>query len=137
MTRGFEFFRTKCEGDYSSLSLPRTFFGRSLVEQASFEGSDLTESALCWNDFVEVNFSSASLHRADLRRSVFDRCLFIDCDLRGADLRGSDFTDCRFSGARLEAAVVERGAGWLGGLDEAQRAQLTLAASEGDDPLGG
>jgi uncharacterized protein YjbI with pentapeptide repeats len=134
---GFSFFRTKCEGDYSSLSIPRTYFGKSLVEQTSFENSDLTESVLCWNDFVDVNFSLASLQRADLRRSLFERCLFTNCDLRAADLRGSSFTDCNFSGAHLEAAVAERGASWLGSLEEAQRAQLTITNSDGDEPMGG
>lgn len=134
---GFEFFRTKCEGDYSSLSIPRTFFGKSLIEQASFENSDLSESVLCWNDFIDVNFSSASLQNADVRRSVFERCLFANADLRGADLRGSDFTDCSFAGAQFEGAVAERGADWLKALEPSQRAQLTEANSDGDDPSGG
>jgi Pentapeptide repeats (8 copies) len=81
---GFSFFRTKCEGDYAGLSLPRTSFGRSPIEPASFENSDLSESVLCWNNFADVNFSRASLQNADLRR-----CLCANADLRGADLRGS------------------------------------------------
>jgi BTB/POZ domain-containing protein KCTD9 len=134
---GFEFFRTLCEGDYSALSIPRTFFGRSRIAQASFENSDLFESVLCWNDFVDVNFSRASLQNADLRRSVFERCLFASADLRGADLRGSAFTDCGFSGALLEGAVVERGADWLTALEPAALAQLQQVDDEGDDPAGG
>jgi uncharacterized protein YjbI with pentapeptide repeats len=131
---GLRVLPTKCEGDYSALSIPRTFFGKSLIEQASFENSDLSESVLCWNDFIDVNFSSASLQNADLRRSVFERCLFANADLRGADLRGSDFTDCGFAGAQFEGAVAERGADWLKALEPSQRAQLTEANSDGDDP---
>jgi hypothetical protein len=41
---GVSFFRTRVEGDLSNLTIPRTFFGRSEIIEASFCGTDLTES---------------------------------------------------------------------------------------------
>src|SRR5262245_66315966 len=65
---GLSFFRTAVESeDLSGMTLQRTFFNRSEVSGTSFRGSDLTESFLCWNDFVSVDFSEAVLARADLR----------------------------------------------------------------------
>jgi BTB/POZ domain-containing protein KCTD9 len=50
---GFNLFRTRLSDalDLSDLSLPRTFFGRSEINQVSFRNTDLRESNLCWNDF--------------------------------------------------------------------------------------
>jgi uncharacterized protein YjbI with pentapeptide repeats len=56
-TLGVSFFRTRVAGDLSGLTLPRTFFGRSEIKGASFRGTDLRESRLCWNDFIDVDFS--------------------------------------------------------------------------------
>jgi BTB/POZ domain-containing protein KCTD9 len=57
---GITFFRTRVTDDLSGLTLPRTFFGRSEIKEASFRGTDLRESWLCWNDFIDVDFSEAS-----------------------------------------------------------------------------
>lgn len=134
---GFSVFRTRLDGEWSSLTLPRTFFGRSLVEHATFHDSDLSESVLCWNDFVQVDFSKAVLAGADLRASSFEGCSFDDASLRGADLRGSSFFGCTFARADLQGVLVERGASWLPSLSADQRALLTLTSSAGDEPPGG
>lgn len=54
-----------------NLNLPRTFFGRSEISYISFKNTDLSESTLCWNDFIEVNFTDADLSECDLRASIF------------------------------------------------------------------
>jgi uncharacterized protein YjbI with pentapeptide repeats len=134
---GFSVFRTKLVGDWSSLTLPRTYFGRSLVERVNFYDTDLSESVACWNDFVEVVFSSAVLDRADLRASTFQDCSFDRASLVEADLRRSSFFGCSFLGADLRGALAERRAAWLSGVSDHQRASMTLTDSEGEEPPGG
>src|SRR5689334_22012247 len=55
---GVAFFRTFVgeHDDLSNLTLPRTYFGRSEINDALFCNTDLTESSLCWNDFIDVDF---------------------------------------------------------------------------------
>src|SRR6267378_5141446 len=86
---GVSFFRTFIgEGDdLSNLFLPHTFFGRSEVNDATFRNTDFTESNLCWNDFVDVDFTDATLADSDIRASLFQRVRFVRTDLRCADLR--------------------------------------------------
>lgn len=134
---GLTFFRTRCEGDYSALTLPRTFFGRSLIEKASFANTDLSESVLCWNDFVDVNFEGASLSGADLRAAVFTRCRFAGADLRKADLRGARLVKCVVDGALVDGAVVEIEAQWLELLTEQQLAGMKVDDEPGEEPPGG
>lgn len=83
------------------LTLPRTYFGRSLLESVSFRGSDLSESRMCWNDFVKCDFTGARLRGCDLRASIFSACIFRNADLAGADLRRATFVACLFEGANL------------------------------------
>lgn len=110
---GLSFFRTRvADADLSNLTLPRTFIGRSEVSGVSFRNTDLSESTLCWSDFVDVDFRTA--------------------DLRGADLRGADFVRCDFTGANLAGALVSPDAEL--DLDDAQDA--TIAWSD-DEPEGG
>jgi uncharacterized protein YjbI with pentapeptide repeats len=66
------------EVDFSDLTLPRTFFGRSELDGTAFRNTDLTESNLCWNDFNGVG--------ADLRRSSFTGCIFEGALLKGAGM---------------------------------------------------
>src|SRR5262245_46117521 len=70
---GLSFFRTFVgEGaDLSNLTIPRTFFGRSEISNASFRNTDLSESNLRWNDFLDVDFADATLRGADLRASTY------------------------------------------------------------------
>src|SRR5262245_46783838 len=72
---GFSFFRAGAEEiDLSNLSLPRTYFGRSLLTRVTFIGTDLSESRMCWNDFIECDFTGTDLSRCDMRASVFEAC---------------------------------------------------------------
>jgi hypothetical protein len=89
-TLGVQFFRTRVEGaDFSNLTLPGTYVGRTEIAHTSFRNTDLSHSTMCWNDFVEVDFTGACLASCDLRSSTFDECTFDDADLHGA-LVGSD-----------------------------------------------
>src|SRR5262245_28646747 len=72
---GLSFFRTFVgeNADLSNLSIPRTLFGRSEISSASFRNTDLSESNLCWNDFINVDFTEAIMARADFRASTYRR----------------------------------------------------------------
>ena len=92
---GVEFFRTQlADAKLENLTLPRTFLGRSEIRAVSFRGTDLSESTMCWNDFVNVDFFRADLRRADLRASTFERVVFDGADLTDADLRRLTFNAC-------------------------------------------
>ena len=96
-TLGFSFFRELIEdADYSNLTLPRTFFGRSGFEQDRFNNTDLSGSRMCWNEFKDCDFSGADLTGCDMRATAFENCKFVGAILRGADLRRSSFNDCDF-----------------------------------------
>ena len=107
---GLSIFRTFVgEGDdFSNLTIPRTYFGRSEVNDASFRNTDLSQSCMCWNDFVDVDFTGADLSGADLRGSTFEAVRFSAAVLQGADLRHSSFEDCDFRGADLTGAILSR-----------------------------
>ncbi|RYG75505.1 pentapeptide repeat-containing protein [bacterium] len=96
------------DADFSNRTLPRTYMGRSLFERVSFRNTDLHGSHLCWNDFVDCDFSDAELSHADLRASIYRRCNFNNCYLVRADLRQALFEDCTFEGANLCAAKISR-----------------------------
>lgn len=120
---GVQFFREFVEQeDFSDLTLPRTFFGRSEIKNVSFRKSDLSQSNLCWNDFIDVDFTEANLAEGDLRSSIFERVKFTDADLHGADLRRSAFNACVFNGAAMQGTI----------LTQAQGAQLALSKTQVD-----
>src|SRR5712664_4100885 len=77
---GENWFRSRTVGeDLRNLTMPHLALGRALVEDTSFENTDLSQSLLNWSDFVRVSFAAADLHDSDLRCSNFDRC---DCPPR-------------------------------------------------------
>src|SRR5262249_46125139 len=105
---GYSFFRMGvADADYNNLTLPRTFFGRSLLARASFTHHDLSESRICWNDFEGCDFTGADLSGCDMRSSNFKGCKFVGTVLRGADFRRASFEDCDFTGADVTGAVAE------------------------------
>jgi BTB/POZ domain-containing protein KCTD9 len=136
---GVSFFRTFVgeHDDLSNLTLPRTYFGRSEINDALFCNTDLTESCLCWNDFIDVDFSDAVLAHCDLRASNFTRVKFIRADLRDADLRHSSFDDCIFEGALLDRAVLTHSQAEQIKLTDAQRQVIAIANDDGPEPDGG
>jgi len=127
---GYSFFRTRLEDyDLSHLSLPRTFFGRSELGRVSFAGTDLSESRMCWNDFVGCDFYRTDLSRCDMRASKFEQCRFVGASLRGADLRRSSFEGCEFSGADLTGAIAEKNYG-MGRLTDEQKSGIIWAEDQ-------
>jgi len=126
--------------NWSGLSLPRTYFGRSLAERASFVDTDLSESRMCWNDFDDCDFSGADLSGCDMRASIFRRCSFAQAVLLGADLRRSTFDGCDFTGASLAGAVAEATgsrARLRDLLNAEQRATVSWVEDAGLEPPGG
>jgi BTB/POZ domain-containing protein KCTD9 len=132
------FFRTLIEGeDLSNLTLPRTFFGRSEVNNVRFRNTDLSESNLCWNDFIDVDFSEATLAGCDARASLFSAVSFASADLSHADLRRSRFENCDFSGAEMLGPILTREQGASVTLSEKQKAAIAWTEDEGEQPEGG
>lgn len=136
---GVNFFRTMVsdEVQLDNLTLPRTFFGRSEVNKASFRNTDLTESNLCWNDFLGVDFTASVLAKADMRSSLFADVTFTKADLRGADMRRSSFERCHFDGASLDGAVLTNDQARTVLLTEEQRKVIDWRSDPGDEPGGG
>jgi hypothetical protein len=95
--------------DYSNLTLPRVFFGRSFVERVNYRNTDLSQSWMCWNDFVDCDLSGADLSGCEMRSSIFRRCRFVGANLAGADLRRSSFEGCDFTGAVLRGTRADEG----------------------------
>ena len=131
------FFRTQVSGDFSDMTLPRTFFGRSEIAAASFRNTDLSQSTLCWNDFLGVDFSDASLRGNDLRGSIFSGVKFVGCDLRDADLRLSRFDDCDFTDADLRGAKFTRPQAARLNLSLRQQESVAWQTTDGEQPGGG
>lgn len=135
---GVNFFRSAVEGArLENLTIPRTFFGRSELRNVSFAGSDMSQSNLCWNDFIQVNFQSCSLSGADLRASLYEQCNFAECDLSGADLRRASFKDCIFTGALFYGAIVPERLRKECSLSPEQIAKGSWTRGEGKEPEGG
>lgn len=135
---GVSFFRTLLQDvQLNSLTLPRTFFGRSKIRSVSFRDTDLSESTACWNDFIDVDFTGADLSNSDLRASIFQRVSFRDAVLRGADLRHASFEGCTFSGADLTGAKVTRSFSWFFRLSVHQRRTVDWKNDPGPEPDGG
>lgn len=134
---GVSFMRMRVEGDLGGLTLPRTYFGRSEVEAASFRDTDLAQSNLTWNDFIGVDFGAAVLTGADLRASIFERVSFADASLDAADLRQSSFSSCSFERASMAGAVLTRAQGAGLALSDAQRASISWTDDDGVEPGGG
>ncbi len=141
---GISFFRTFVGEeetglieDIANMTLPRTFFGRTEVRQTSFKHTNLSESCLCWNDFIQVDFTKACLSGSDLRASLYDHVLFVQADLSGADLRHSIFDACDFTGAVMKDVKLTHDQGRLLNLLESQRREIDWQDEDGEEPEGG
>lgn len=135
---GVSFFKMGVEDiELENLTLPRTFFGRSLMREVSFCNTDLIESRMCWDDFIDVNFSLANLTGCDMRASRFERVSFARSDLSYSDLRRSEFTDCDFTEARMHQAKLTRPQGQLLSLSALQCQEVDWQEEEGEEPGGG
>jgi len=134
---GVSFFRTRVEGDLSGLSLPRTFVCRSEVRDCRLIDTDLSESFLCWNDFIDVDFSLAVLRGADLRSSIYTRVRFVGADLSGADLRRLTFENCDFTAAIFVGAKVSRSQTKGLIISPEQKKRVEFSWFSGEEPAGG
>lgn len=134
---GLSFLRARVEGDLGGLTMPRTYFGRSEIAGASLRNTDLRESSMCWNDFVDVDFGAAILSGADLRASLFERVSFANANLDGTDLRHATFVACAFDEASMAATVLTRDQGQALPLSPAQRAAIDWRDDAGEEPEGG
>lgn len=122
--------------DLSGLTLPRTYIGRSVLNAVQFKNTELSESNLCWNDFIHVEFDGAVLARADLRASTFTRVSFRGADLRGVDFRRSSFEYCAFTDALMDGVTAPRDPQFI--VSPAQRAVVRwVDVDEGPEPDGG
>jgi BTB/POZ domain-containing protein KCTD9 len=134
---GFSFFRHIIEdGDFSDLTLPRTYFGRSGFERVNFRNTDLSGSRMCWNDFTECDFSKADLSGCDMRASRFQDCRFDGTVLCRADLRHSSFEGSSFTEADMSHAIADKNES-IDCLTELQFATMNLHADSGPEPPGG
>lgn len=135
---GVSFFRTGVwDDDLSKLTLPRTFFSRSEVSNISFKDSDLSESCMCWNNFVDVDFSLTDLARSDLRQSRFQGVRFVGANLTDADLRQSEFSDCDCSEAVMVRTKLSKRQFDMLILSARQVQDIDWHISDGDVPGGG
>lgn len=136
---GFEFFRSGIENwDFSHLTIPRTFFGRSRIKSINFTDTNLSESRMCWNDFEECDFSNADLSRCDMRASIYENCKFTGTVLRGADMRRSSYLNCDFDDADLtDVIALESDKLVQNLLTDDQKAQMKLTKDPGEEPEGG
>jgi BTB/POZ domain-containing protein KCTD9 len=134
---GVSFFRTLVADEaLENLTLPRTFFGRSEIRGTSFKNTDMSESRLCWNDFMYVDFTATKLTGSDLRASVYENVKFVGADLQNADLRRGTFRECDFTDANLRGAKLNKGAKILESMTPDQRAAIDYQP-EGEEPPGG
>ena len=134
---GFSFFRGRWdEANFSALTLARTFFGRSTLNGVDFHNTDLTESRMCWNDFVKCDFRGADLSRCDMRAFKFEDCNFGGAILRDADLRGSRFRGCEFTGADLTGAIASDGV-YTPAFSDDQYESMIYHEEPGEEPPGG
>jgi BTB/POZ domain-containing protein KCTD9 len=132
-----EVYKSGWDGaDMRNLTVPRSFFARSLLERVSFQNTDLSESWFCWNDFDGCDFSGARLAQSDMRCSYWKNCCFDGADLTHTDLRGSTFENCTFVGANLALAKILPGDDLLAVLSEQQQAGL-IQKQQGSKPYDG
>jgi uncharacterized protein YjbI with pentapeptide repeats len=138
---GVEFFRTWLNGkegaDFQNLTLTRTYFSRSQISDISFFNTDLSESVANWNDFEDVDFSSADMSRFDLRACRVLRTKFVGALLKDADLRCCYFEQCDFSNADLTGAKILREMSIMLNLSAGQNAVVDWQDEDGEEPAGG
>jgi uncharacterized protein YjbI with pentapeptide repeats len=137
---GLEFFRSGANDTaLENLTIPRTFFGKSDMQRVSFRNTDLSQSTLCWSDFIECDFTDADLTCCDMRASIFRNCRFVRCQLVAADLRHSSFETCDFTDADLSGAVTcfEQDGLPVEALSDEQHEQVDDRVDPGELPAGG
>jgi hypothetical protein len=139
---GFYYYKHHVEdADLANLTLPRTFFGRSGLYRVRFRNTDLSQSWMCWNDFIDCDFSGAELSDCQMRASIFSHCRFVGANLCQADMRRSSFKGCDFTHARMNGAKAhhpqrEEYRLWRR-LSEPQQKAVQWSEDPGPEPDGG
>jgi uncharacterized protein YjbI with pentapeptide repeats len=135
---GFSYFRCGLfDADLSDVTLPRSFFGRSSFERVNFRNTDLSESRMCWNDFIQCDFSGANLAGCDMRASIFKDCKFGDARLSNADLRQSSFEGCDLTGAQMDGAKLTHAQWRVMIFSDVQEKAIDWHLRDGEIPPGG
>jgi uncharacterized protein YjbI with pentapeptide repeats len=135
---GINFFRTLlADAKMEHLTLPRTFFGRSEIRGTSFKDTDLSESTINWNDFIDVDFSSADLSRCDFRGCQLQDVSFCGTRLTNADFRHCSFESCDFKDADFAGTKLTRKAAVSLRLSPEQKQVIDWQADDGEEPEGG
>lgn len=136
--QGISFFRTVVSDDVlKHLTMPRSLFCRSAIEDVLFVDTDLSESWMCWNDFTCVDFTDADLSGCDMRASDFHDVRFLRTRLDGADLRHSLFTRVLFKDASLRGTHLTHAQGKTLRLSPTQIAEIAWHEEDGEEPEGG
>jgi hypothetical protein len=129
------FYRTRVYAeDFHNLTMPRTFFARTELERVLFRGSDLSASFMCWDDWLDCDFTEADLSGADMRASLYINCTFAHANLTGADLRSSSFVDCAFTNAQMQGSKMTKAQAADMLLSDAQRAEIVWKRTDGPAP---
>ena len=135
---GLTFYKTLLTGnDIENMNIPRTYIGHAEVGPISFRNTNLSESTLCWNDFIGVDFADADLSKCDLRATVFQDVNLENADLSNADLRRSTFENCNFKTAKMSGTKVARSQSRSLPLSEEQIEEIDWQEHEGEEPEGG
>ena len=119
------------------MTLPRTFISRSEINDANFNNTDLSESSLCWNDLINVNFTFASLKNTDARSSNFENIDFTNADLTNTEFQHSSFNNCCFVNAIMNGTLLTNKQGESLVLSDLQRSNITWLSDDGPEPAGG
>lgn len=129
------FFRTEVIGEeFSRLTMPRTFFARTGIASTLFRDTDLQGSFMCWNDWLDCDFSKANLAQADMRCCQFMYCDFTETDLTTADLRNSDFVHCDFTNAQMSNACLTPDQMQTISLSELQKSMINWKCRKKSEP---
>jgi hypothetical protein len=132
------FFRTRVDSEeFSSLTMPRTFFARTEIHYTRFRDTDLSQSFMCWNDWLDCDFTAADLSSANLKAARYLYCTFAGANLNGADLRMADFIGCDFTGAQMQRARLTRKQAKSLALTAEQRKVIAWQSREGPEPAFG
>lgn len=135
---GISIFRMGMDGDdCRNLEIPRTFFSKSEIANCDFSNTNLSESNLCWNDFISVKFVGADLSSSDLRNSKYQNVDFSLANLSNSDLRHCEFDGCKFTGANMTAVRLTKLVGESLNLSLEQKTGIDWHDVDGEEAAGG
>jgi uncharacterized protein YjbI with pentapeptide repeats len=92
---------------------------------------------MCWDDFIECDFSGADLTGCDMRASIFKDCKFRGARLCNADLRQSSFEGCDLTGAQMAGAKITHAQWRVMIFSDDQEKVIDWHHGDGEMPPGG